>query len=117
MPLRLNVNDHAPHFAEEFATDESKIVVLALEVLIQHYHLRKTIRHEAHGVNAGEFAHETLAEPGYPHEGVVVDAAADIETAEEIFVADRHFTEVLVGLHVLNVGLNQRVQVTHLGDE
>ena len=58
------------------------------------------------------------AESRTPDEGAVIGAVAHVETAQEIVVADTgtdaHF---LVGLHVLDVGLDQRMHMLHLGDE
>ena len=52
--LGLYIDDDAAHFAQKFAAHEGEVVVLALEVLIEHHHLRETQRQELHGEDLGQ---------------------------------------------------------------
>ena len=70
------------------------------------------------GINAGQSCQHPVTEPGLTDEGDVFGTVAHVESAEKILVVDRESDCPLpFGLHVLDVGLDERMHVTHLRDE
>ena len=115
-----DVQDNATHLAQEFAAHESEVVVLALKILVEDHHLGKAEGQELHGIHTAELAEHALAQPGGGGRGesAIVSAVAHIEAAEEVHVTLWHRSaQLFVVLEILKIGLDQGMQLAHLGNE
>ena len=115
------VDDHAAHFAEELAADESEIVVLALKILVEDHHLGKPQGQELHGINASF----SLPSIRLPRPAVVGEVKARSSVPSLISNRPRKYTsldgdgsvEIFVFLQILEISFHQRMKLLHLGDE
>ncbi len=104
-----HVENQAAHFAKEFAANIVKLVVLLIEAVgIDKDHLQKPIGQELHG-EAEEVSDGTDHFP--PLAAGVIQGherytLSEVGAAKEVLVAGRHRAQVLIGLQVLNVGLD-----------
>ena len=114
---RLYVNDEATQFSQEFATDKSELVVLFLKISVEQDHLRKAHRQIMQRVDSRKFAQHAMTKPRLAYKRHIFRAIRHIQAAEKILIPDRHGMLIGIILQVLQIGLNQRMHVTHLRHE
>ena len=115
----MNVEDPGPHRTQKLPPHIAEDVVLRVEARwIQEHHL-----HEAVGIVGDFLQPQRLAQSGHGRKraleeamlggcsrlvGLVEEAFAEIDAAQNVLVVDRHLKQLDVGSRVLDVGLHQR---------
>src|SRR5690242_13829795 len=112
--LRLDVDHKATHLSQKFSSNESKIVVFALEVIVYDYHLGKAKRQESHGIQAGQFGKDPATESRLAHKRAIFGSIAQVDPAQKILIIDRHCAQFAIAFEVLDIGLNQGMELAHL---
>jgi len=117
---RRHVKHDAAHLTEEFAAHVVELVVLPVEpVGVDVDHLQEAFRHVGRGehpAHVNERIHGIeLALPRSEHR-VIDDAAREVGLPEEVVVLHGYRTQLLVGLHFLNVGLDDRAEPANRRD-
>src|SRR5690242_3727611 len=103
--FRLDIDYQTTNFAKEFPSHKCEIVVLLLEIIIENDHLGKAKRQELHRIEACEFAHKPAAKSRLPQERAILGAILHLEATEEVIVARRNISQIIIRLHVLDVSL------------
>ncbi len=109
--IRTHIEHQAAHFAQEFAANVVKFVVLFVEpVGVDENHLQKAVRQVLHRErkeisDAGEKLFPLGISVGQRNQ---VDALGKIRAAQEILVACGCESKFLIRFQVLDVGLDQR---------
>src|SRR5580698_4725052 len=114
--FRLNVNHDAADFAQKLAAYKREVIIFALEILVDYHHLGKAQRQKLHAVNTGELGDEAASKSRLALEYAVFGAIRHVNPAQEILIAGGNYFAVC-RFEVLDVSLNQRVKMAHLGHE
>ena len=115
--LGLDIDDEAAEFAKKFAAHEGEVVVLLLEIGVEHDHLGEAHGQKVQGVDSGQLGEHAVAESGLADERNVFGAVGHIEAAEEVLIVDGRRISTGVVLQVLQVGFDHGVHVAHLRHE
>ena len=121
MLTRLHVHYDAADFPEEFLAHEVEVVVLFFQVAIYHDHIGEALRYitPCEGVAQHcEWRKKTMHISGFVFlEHLFRRGLAQVQAAKKVLVTGRCHVVRFVFLHVLDVGLSQRMQALDVIDE
>src|ERR1700685_2153048 len=106
----LDIDHDAARFAKKLASHKREVIVIFLEVGIEHRHLCEALRQELVRQSIGDGIHNVMHEPlALPLELCIADTTIQVKPPQEILITGRLDVVIAVLMKILNLSFREWV--------
>src|ERR1700685_166515 len=114
----LDIDHDAARFAKKLASHKREVIVIFLEVGIEHRHLCEALRQELVRQSIGDGIHNVMHEPlALPLALCIADTTIQVKPPQEILITGRLDVVIAVLMKILNISFGEWVHTLHGHDE